>query len=203
LASHLILVRHASVQRSVPPRFLGRTDVPLDEHGRRQAAGLAALASRRKPQRLLASPLRRAQETAHAIARPLGLEVQSDPDLREIDFGRWEGMTFDEIQAADPKAVSQWNAWSYDFTPPGGERLGDFLDRVRRAAGRLAADPAEVVMAVTHGGVIRSALCHLLGLPARNYLLFDVQPAALVGVRLFDGRGVLSEMLTPQEPEDV
>jgi len=189
------------VQRSVPPRFLGSTDVPLDEHGRRQAACLATITARRKPQRLFASPLRRALETARAIAGAVGLNIETDPDLRELDFGRWEGMTFDEIQAADPDAVSQWNAWSYDFTPPGGERLGDFLDRVRRAAARLAALPGDAVMAVTHGGVIRSALCHLLGLPARNYLLFDVQPAALVNIRLYDGRGTLTEMLTPQAPE--
>ncbi len=130
-------------------------------------------------------------ETAEAVAAALGLTVEADPDLREIDFGRWEGRTFEEIQQSDPQAVSDWATRPAEFAFPGGEAVRDFVARVGRAADRLAADPAEAVLAVTHGGVVRVAICHLLGLAVENYLLFDVRPACLAAVELFDGKGVL------------
>ena len=78
-----------------------------------------------------------------------------------------------------------------DFAFPGGEGLAGFFERVSAAADRLAADDADTVLAVTHGGVIRAMICHLLSLERRHYVLFDVDYAAVVVLRLFDGRGVL------------
>jgi broad specificity phosphatase PhoE len=171
---------------------VGSTDVPLDAGGKRQANALAALLGKSRAERCFSSPLRRAMETAEAAAAPLGLTVETDLDLREIDFGLWEGRTFEEIQQSDPQAVSDWATNPTEFAFPGGEAVRDFVARVSRAADRMAADPAEVVLAVTHGGVVRAAICHLLGLPVHNYVLFDVGPASLTAIELFDGKGVLT-----------
>lgn len=194
MGEYLLLARHGSVEESSGRGFLGRTDAPLSEKGYAEARALAEVVRGRKPERIVSSPLTRATQTAAVVAEAAGLEVETDADLREIDFGEWEGRTFEEIQADDPEAVSRWAEFSPDFAPPGGEVIGDFFRRARRALARLAGDPADMVLAVTHGGVIRTAICQLLGLDARSYLLFDVRPASLTTIRIFDGKGILTEM---------
>ncbi len=88
--------------------------------------------------------------------------------------------------------MDRWAAFEFDFAFPGGESLAGFLERVRQSADRMAHDPADTVLAVTHGGAIRAIICHLLGLDPRNYVLFEVEYAAAVVLHLFDGRGVLT-----------
>jgi len=197
MAQRLLLARHGRVVEAHARGFLGRTDAPLGADGRAQAGALAARVRALAPDLCVASPLRRAVETA-ALAAP-GLEPQIDPDLREIDFGEWEGRTFPEIRASHPAKVDRWAAWEADFAFPGGESLADFLTRVRRAAERLAAEPHGTVLAVTHGGVIRALVCRLLGLPPRSYVAFDVRLASLTTIKLFDGKGVLSGLENPAE----
>jgi broad specificity phosphatase PhoE len=132
---------------------------------------------------------RRAAETAATLPVP-----HIDEDLREIDFGQWECKTFEQMAAADAAAVERWAAFDRGFAFPGGESLRGFLARVRRCAKRLCADEAETVLAVTHGGVIRMMICHLLGLRPRQYVLFDVGNAACAVVNVFEGKGVLSAL---------
>ena len=108
---------------------------------------------------------------------------------------------FSEIRDSSSEEVERWARLSPDFAFPGGESLRDFLDRVRRAADRLASDRAETVLAVTHGGVIKFMLCHLLGLEPQRYVAFEIAPASLTVVRLFEGKGVLTEMIRVEPPE--
>jgi broad specificity phosphatase PhoE len=132
----------------------------------------------------------------------VGVEVEVDRDLREIDFGLCEGMTFGEMQRRFPQAAGCWGAMPEDFAFPEGERLGDFVDRVRRAADRLVTEPSDVVLAISHGGVIRTMICHLLGLPVRDCWLFEVRPASLTTIEMMDGKAVLaglSNSCTAQE----
>lgn len=189
-----LLVRHGPIERKFDGRFVGATEAPLagDAHGEIEA--LAKLIRDRKPDRFLCSPQKRARQTADIIAGEVGLSVEVDPDLREVDFGRWEAMTFDEIAAADPELTERWARWEEDFAFPGGESLKDFLARVKAVAGRMAAGSEETILAVTHGGVIRSMICHLLGLPDREYVLFDAKRASLSTLEVFEDRGVLTEL---------
>lgn len=191
MANRLLLVRHAQTALRYAGAFVGSSDVPLSALGRLQAAALAERLAKHRPGVIVASPMRRAAQTARAIAKATGARVQFDDDLREIDFGRWEGLRFEQIAAANPAAVDRWAKYRDDFRFPGGERIGSFVGRVTRAAQRLGALDARDVAVVTHGGVVRTILCCLLGLPTRNYLLFDVAPASLSVLNLFDGKGVL------------
>ncbi|TSA48718.1 MAG: histidine phosphatase family protein [Deltaproteobacteria bacterium] len=192
MAERLILIRHGDLGDRRRGRYIGRTDAPLSAEGRRQAAALAGpLARLPDGASLLVSPLRRTRETA-AIALGRGTNFAIDSDLREIDFGRWEGMGFAEILAADPVAVDRWAALAEDFAFPDGESIGNFRKRIAAAAGRIAADPAGTAVVVTHGGVIRFLICHFLGLPNRAHLLFDVQPASISEIRIDGGKGVLT-----------
>ncbi|MHB9096192.1 MAG: histidine phosphatase family protein [Syntrophales bacterium] len=193
MAQRLILIRHGDLGEGCRGRYIGRTDAPLSSEGRRQAAALAGELGRLGKARILCSPFLRTRETA-AIALGADGTFAIDNDLREIDFGRWESMSFAEIAAADPTAVEGWAALEKDFSFPGGEGIGAFRKRIGAAAGRIIADPAGTVVAVTHGGVIRLLICLLLGLDYRHYLLFDVRPASISELSLDGGRGVLTRL---------
>jgi alpha-ribazole phosphatase len=192
MARQLLLVRHAGIAPRDTGRYVGSTEVPLEPQGLQQAKALGELVRSKRPERCFSSPLIRARQTAQVICQLAGLLVEVDKDLREVDFGQWEGKTFDEIAAENPEAVNHWADFSDDFTFPDGESVESFLTRIHQAADRLAADPADVVLAVTHGGVIRGMLCYLLGLHARHYLAFNIQHATCTTVDLLNGRGILS-----------
>jgi broad specificity phosphatase PhoE len=194
MAKRVILIRHGDLGEACRGVYIGRTDVPLSEGGKRQAAALAGEIGRLDGAHILCSPLLRSRETAEiAIGAVDACDI--DSDLREIDFGRWEGMGFTEIAAADdPTAVERWAALDEDFAFPGGESIGDFSKRIGAVARRIAADPAGTVIAFTHGGVIRYLICRFLGLEDRHYLLFDVRPGSVSEVLLDGGRGVLTRL---------
>lgn len=192
MAEHLLLLRHGRITPARVGCLVGATDLPLDPFGRAQARAMAVRTKEWMPLRCYSSPLARCRETALALMPEQA--VGWDEDLREIDFGQWETRTFAEMAAERPDLVEQWKAFTPDFAFPGGEKLRSFLARVRRAADRLTRDDAPTVLAVTHAGVIRAMLCHLLALDPRQYVAFDVGYAALAVVRLFDGRGVLTAL---------
>ena len=189
----VILIRHGDLGEACSGRYIGRTNVPLSEGGKRQAAALAGELRRLNGVHLLCSPLRRTRQTAEIALGAVDV-CDIDPDLREIDFGRWEGTGFTEIAASDPVVVERWAALDEDFTFPDGESLRDFGKRIGAVAGRIAADPAETVVAFTHGGVIRYLICRFLGLEDRHYLLFDIQPGSLTEISVEGGKGVLTRL---------
>ncbi|MFH0938107.1 MAG: alpha-ribazole phosphatase [Planctomycetota bacterium] len=192
----LLLVRHGCCGSEHSQRFIGASDPDLSEIGRQQVAALTAQWNAQKSQRCFCSPLKRCRQTAAPLADALRLKIEIEADLREIDFGRWEGLTFEEIAVADPEIVKQWADFTPGFRFPGGESLKDFLARVDRVITRLtAADDA--VLVVTHGGVIRTTICHLLGLSPRQYVLFDVKPTSLVTINVCHGKGVLAGLNEP------
>jgi len=192
MAQQLLLVRHAALAAEHKGRYIGATDVPLGPSGLEQSRALAHLLALKKPLKCFCSPSVRARQTAQAISEYMSLPTQVDDDLQEVDFGQWEGKKFDEIAAGYPDEVKQWAEHFEDFTFPGGESVEAFMERVRRAADRVAHDPAETVLAVTHGGVIRHMICHFLGLEPWRYILFDVQYSTCATVRLFNGKGILT-----------
>ncbi len=190
MSRRVALVRHARTAWR-GHRFIGSTDPAIDESGA-CLEGLAGHVRALGRSCYYASPSRRALETARAVLGPTA-DLIVDPDLREVDFGRWEGLTFDEARAQDAAAVGQWLAGDPAFAFPGGERMHDFLERTRSAAARLAAQADDTVVAFTHAGVIRHLICHYLDLPDRRHpLLFQIRHAACATVELVDGKGILS-----------
>jgi broad specificity phosphatase PhoE len=126
-------------------------------------------------------------------SRLAGIEMPVvEPELREIDFGLWETMSFEQIRSSSPELVEEWAQYVPNFSFPGGEGIAEFVSRVQNVGDRLAACAGETVLAFTHGGVIRALICHFLGLSPRNYVLFDVKPCSMTTINLFDGKGVLA-----------
>jgi alpha-ribazole phosphatase len=187
----LILVRHGEMDRAAEGRFVGRTDMQLSEAGCRAAARLTDSVSRVMPAVCYTSPLSRSRETAKRALAPLHGEARTDEGLREIDFGRWEGQSFEQVQAADGELVHAWLRDEGRFQFPGGESVEAFRSRVASAAERLVSDPAATAIVFTHLGVIRTMICHWLRVSHAHHRAFHVAYASLSVLSLEDGRGVL------------
>lgn len=197
MARQLLLVRHAPIGPEFAGRYVGSSDVPIAPGSEARLALLGRWLADRKPTRMVVSPMLRARQTAEALRAFVDVPMSIDPDLREIDFGQWEGKSFDEIASRWAEEVKRWAEFSPEFRFPGGEALGEFVERVRRAEKRVAESSDDVVVAVTHGGVVRTMICQMLGIEERNYLMFDVKCAAGAVIEVFEGKGVLSGLNLP------
>jgi len=129
--------------------------------------------------------------------RPVPLQVIDE--LREIDFGQWENRTLAEVTAEQPAAVDRWRRSTPSLPSPTGKASAAFLSRVHAISDRLVQVDASTVLVVTHGGVIRTMICHLLGLEPRKYVAFDVPYAALAVIEIFEGQGVLAALERPDD----
>jgi ribonuclease H / adenosylcobalamin/alpha-ribazole phosphatase len=161
-----ILLRHGDTQLSPEHRFSGLRDLPLSANGTRQAQAAARrLATGAPIDAVVSSPLQRAVATAAIAAGELSLTPVTDDDLRETDFGDWDGFTLAEIQQRWPAAAA---AWRHDpeQAPPGGESFAETAHRVNRACDRLLRDHGgQTVLVVSHITPIKIMLCRALGVP--------------------------------------
>ena len=160
----LILVRHGETDWNEGWRYQGRSDVPLNDTGQQQAQQVASRLASREITAIFSSPLSRAWKTAQAIAEPHGLSVQIDPDLREMDFGTWEGKTHAEIDAVDSERLAAWWEDPVHQAPPGGESLRAVGTRVGVCRDRLRAAyrEDETIVVVSHVGPIKALLFEAL-----------------------------------------
>ncbi len=191
----LYLIRHGDTGFIQQGRYFGSTDVPLSDEGRAQARALQAPLRARlgaTEYRCYTSPLQRAQETQR-LALPEATPI-SHPALREIDFGKCEGLTWPEIQTQFPNLLQAWAEFAPGFTFPEGDSLSGYLGRVENAAQFLAADPCETLVVFAHTGILRSLICHFLRLPAKNHTAFKLPCTAVATLTLTDGWGVLTHL---------
>lgn len=189
----LLLVRHGVTLWNAQRRYQGHTNVPLSEWGLRQAEALADRLAGEEIHAAYASDLQRAWETAHKLAAPHGLEVKQAAPLREIHFGDWEGLSYDEIERRYPQEMAAWRSDPMRSAPPGGETLAEVSDRVRKVAAGLEADhQEETVLVVAHGGVLQVLLCTLLGLEPRGRWQFRFDNASLSEIHVYDGGSILT-----------
>ncbi|MEP6720009.1 MAG: histidine phosphatase family protein [Variovorax sp.] len=192
--TRLIAVRHGETAWNVDTRIQGQLDIPLNATGEWQAGRLGEALRDEPMAAIYSSDLRRAWQTAEAIAAPQGLAVLPDAGLRERGFGRFEGLTFARIDAELPEQARLWRTRDPDFSPSGGESLLVFRDRVARTVDAIAArHPGELVGIVAHGGVmdvlyraatrqeLQAPRTWQLGNAAINRLLWTPEGLSLVG----------------------
>ena len=162
----LLLVRHGRTAANRAGLFLGATDIPLDRFGELQARMVAERIAREWPvDSIVTSPMLRARATAMPIAARLGLIPITIDDLREMDFGRFEGQSFEDIHRVDPQFIERLaDVHDDDLEWPDGERRGAFYERVWRAFSRVIDEqPGRRVVVVAHGGVIGAFMAMLRG----------------------------------------
>lgn len=161
--TRLLLIRHAESEWNASGRWQGHGDPSLSSRGREQAKRLAeSLLEQGQGGHLAAlfsSDLRRARETAEALAAALGLEAQCDPDLRELDIGDWSGLRREQIEARDAAALERFESNDPDLRPGGGESRRQIRMRARRVVQRLVRDhPGQSIAVVTHLGFLRALI---------------------------------------------
>lgn len=184
MTTRLLLVRHGATVLSAEDRFAGSSDVELSEEGRQQAACLGARLEEENVAAIYASPMKRTVATAEILGGPhlaRGLEVNREPGLREIDHGRWEGLTRAEVEGRFAAEYAAWEEDPFTFAPEGGESglsvMARALPVLRAVVERHA---GHTVVLVSHKATLRLVLASLLGIDARGYRdRLDLAPASL------------------------
>ena len=173
---HLIfLLRHGAIDNPPPRRFLGRSDLPLNADGVRQARDLARWMGVLPFRRVCASPLSRAVETAALVSGRPAAAIERVETLVEIDLGAWEGLSLAEVQVRFPGEYEQRGQDLAAYRTPGGESFSEVADRACPALADLARDMPGPLLVVAHMGVNRAVLSRLLGRPLA--LLLDIPQA--------------------------
>ena len=180
------MVRHGETAWSRDGnRYCGRTDIPLTDRGTLQATLLAALLHRIPFDKVVVSPLRRARDTARPIVTRLGLDMEIDSRLQEIDFGKWEGLTPKDIQGQFPK---EWHDWTRDplRTHAGtlGERGGNVFNRMTEVLQEY--HPYHYVLMISHTTAMRILMAGTLGMPLANYRKLAIDPGDVYVLNMND-----------------
>ena len=192
--TRITAIRHGETAWNVATRIQGQLDISLNEAGYWQAEQAGKALAGEKIDAIVSSDLARAYETALAVAKHHGLNVQIDHGLREREFGSFQGKTFAEIEEQVPEEALLWRQRVPDFSPGGGESLLTFRERVTQCLRRLTAQYAgKHIVVVSHGGVMdiiyREAM-HLdlqaprswqLGNASINRVMFNGEHFSLVG----------------------
>ena len=176
----IYLLRHGEVVRAETRRFIGHLDVPLSPLGERQSSFQAQRLRAEPLAAVFSSDLSRARRTAEIIAAPHGITPIVVPALREMDMGRWDGLTGEEIGEREPAAFKKWMSGVGEFAFPEGESLGDLLARAWSAFQAIVVGHAgRTIAVVAHGGTNRVLLCHALGIPLGRILALGQDYGAL------------------------
>ena len=181
----ILLVRHGETAANRARLALGRADPPLTDLGRTQAAALAAGLAESGAARVLSSPLVRAQQTAGAIAAALGVPVEEDARLVEMDYGDWDGRSFSELP---PEDLARWRL-DASFAPPGGESLLAVGTRVASFCEEVVAGAP--VVAVSHVSPIKAAALWAMGADPLLAWRMHLDVASITRVGAPDGRACL------------
>lgn len=185
--SKVYIVRHGESLWNLEHRLQGGQDPALSEGGYWQAARVAEALMGLGLAAVYSSPLRRASDTARVIAGALGVPLHVHADLREMSLGAWEGMPLRDLLAREEKAYRAWLAAPADCSPPGGERMGAFAERVMAALSEIREKySGQDTALVTHGVVARVLVAHTLGLDLNQIYRIRVSNGS-ISCLIFDG----------------
>jgi len=182
LPTRFVLVRHGETKANREYRYIGANDDALTDHGQAQAVQLAGALSVLPVAAVYSSPRQRAYQTALPVASRHGLTIQVLDDLREANFGTWEGLSRSEVVARSKQDAEHLFAWERDtaVAPPGGESLEAMHLRVSAVVEKLVqAHPDQTVVLVSHVGPIKAMLCTALNAPVSSAFRIFLDPATI------------------------
>ncbi len=179
-----LLMRHGETPWNREGRVMGRNPVELDEDGRRQVESAIPLARALAPELIVSSPLVRARQSAEIIATGIGIaSVGEDPRLSEVEYGRWEGMVYDDL-VKDAHYV-HYRERPLEEPTPGGETMYQVQARgVEAVRHAIAANPGKRILFVSHGDIIRTVLCHFMKLGLENFRRIRIDNATFFGIQI-------------------
>jgi alpha-ribazole phosphatase len=206
MLTKIYLIRHGETEGAETKRYKGHIDVPLSEKGTEQMKRLSEYISGEARKRgsaevtcelsaIYTSDLSRAVKSAELIAGPHGLKPIIMPELRERNFGIWEGMTFDEIKEKYPEEFGAWAGNPLKFSPIQGESTIEVRDRALKVFNALVEKhPGHNFVIVAHGGINRVMLCHLLGMPLENIFRVEQDYGCMNIIEMWDTYPVVKAM---------
>jgi len=165
-------LRHGQIQGHQTRRFIGQTDVPLDETGMAQALFWKNNLAKVRFDQIYSSSLARCRDTAELICP--GKKIRIDERLNEINLGTWDGHAFDHIQKTSPQLFLQRGERIDTFAPPKGESFNDLKTRVAPFFETLEHNLESPTLVVTHSGVIRVMICQYRGMSPRQLFAFKL-----------------------------
>ncbi|MFQ5351697.1 MAG: histidine phosphatase family protein [Candidatus Binatia bacterium] len=193
----LILMRHGETAWNRERRVMGMADVPLNEAGEKQSRQAADLLAHFSVTDIISSPLRRASQTAEIVGGVLGIDCVFEQELCEVRFGRWQGLTYDEI-----RGDTQYLDFIKDplgCPTPGGETIADVQSRALDSL--KLARPGQTVLFVSHGDILRSVICHFLDIPLEEFRRVRVDNCGLSAITLVANRPEVKFVNVLADPE--
>lgn len=216
MVTEIYLIRHGETEGAETKRYKGHIDVPLSENGIRQMERVAEYlyqstdnprippldkGGQGRVTSVYCSDLIRAIKSAEIIAKPHGLKPVIVPELKERNFGIWEGMSFDEIKEKYPEEFTAWADNPLKFSPMEGESTVEVRDRALKALGKILNQNTDTppipslseggqgestIAIVSHGGINRIILCELLGVPLENIFRIDQDYGCINVIEMWD-----------------
>jgi alpha-ribazole phosphatase len=191
--SRLLLVRHGEIATDNTEKFWGHTDIALNETGVLQVERLGERLSGEPIDEIYSSDLSRASHSAEIIAARHGLNITTSEKLREIHFGDIEGLTFEEIDRQYPELSKSWSDDDLTFRFPNGESFTELEERVRGFIAEIDSHNRDcTILIVSHGGLLRMLICHVLGLNLKHWKQLCLDKASLSILDTYPGTALLS-----------
>ena len=190
--TRVILVRHARTTWNDQGKYGGHTDVGLDELGKQQITKVAERLKKYPIKAVYASDLQRAYQTALAIAQIHNLSVEQFGELREINFGQWEGKTYNEIVKEQQELMEAWLKDPFNTKIPDGETMTEMQKRVAKCLLEIVSKhPEENIVVVTHAGPIWTIISHILEVPLQYYWRIKQSNTAVNIIDFYDKQGII------------
>lgn len=191
----IYLVRHGQTAWNREEIFRGKTDIPLDDTGRRQAELAAKYFEGMKIHRIYSSPLSRARETAQKIAQPHNLKVEPLEGIIDLSFGNWEGHSHQEIRKTDQEIYRLWREEPHRVRLPGGESLDDVRVRAMASLQEVIQNhTGKTLVLVSHRVVNKVLICGILGLDNSHFWQITQDTTAINLIQYKNGKYILSLM---------
>jgi len=187
MSKKLTLIRHGKTGYS--GRYIGSRDVSLSSAGRQQIEDIRSYFVNRKELKIIASPMLRCRQSCGILFPEQ--KIVYDDELREVDFGRWEGLTLLKLRLRIQTMWMTGPSYPEHFCFPEGECVDAFLKRVGTVGEKYPFLEQDIII-IAHGGVIRALLCYFLKLDPSKYLLFQVEKGRFTTLNLFPEGAVLT-----------
>ncbi len=199
----IILIRHGETPLTPERRFSGAggSNPGLSEKGREQARAVGRELARRNPDRLLVSPMQRTRDTADEITNFVKLVPTFDESWIEAAFGKWDGLTPNEVEVQFP---DEFKAWVSDpwYAQGGGEAYAATAERVAISLIKVAAEyPGLTVAIVTHNVVVKGAVCVALGTPIDSIFHVDIAPCSITTIKIWPSDGLMALMSMSEQAQ--
>ncbi len=191
--SRLLLVRHGNTELNSARMFQGHSDIELSAAGFKQVESLRDRLVKEKIDVVYSSDLRRALVTAEVISSGHNVDIVTCPELREVNYGKLERLTFDEIRRLYPEVAELFGDRSLELKFPDGESVDDLTERVSKFLDRLKTHtPEQTILIVSHSGPLCIMVCYLLKIDLWHWRQFRIDLASLSIVDTYPQRAIVS-----------